>query len=148
MCTKLHTWRIGDSILKSIYAQCQAYSFMAPNFRDLKYHNQIFNDLFVFPLVYYLLCLMIAWYERAQGDYISRNVKNKFPKLHICNLACFVLRDFGTMGSGYHVYILTKAKHKTWHTVHFPYNPINFATFHFWHCPQFTHPTHSPVIQS
>ena len=24
---------------------------------------------------------MIAWYERAQGDYISRNVKNKCSKI-------------------------------------------------------------------
>ena len=26
---------------------------------------------------------------------------------------------------------------------HFPWNPINFATLRFCHCPQFTHPTHA-----
>ena len=29
-----------------------------------------------------------------------------------------------------------------------PPNPFNFATFPFWHCPQFTHPARSPMKQS
>ena len=52
------------------------------------------------------------------------------------------------MGSGYAWYTLTKGTPKTWQSMHFPYNPINFATFPFWHCPQFTHPARAPVKQS
>ena len=30
----------------------------------------------------------------------------------------------------------------------FPYNPIEFASFNFRYCPQFTHPARAPVKQS
>ena len=30
---------------------------------------------------------------------------------------------------GMRAYILTKGKPKTWYNMHFPFNPINFATF-------------------
>ena len=48
------------------------------------------------------------------------------------------------------LHTLTKGKHKTWHSMHFAYNPINFATFHSRHCPPTypTHPAHAPVKQS
>ena len=32
--------------------------------------------------------------------------------------------------------------------LHFPYNPIDFASFNFRYCPQFTHPARAPVKQS
>ena len=46
------------------------------------------------------------------------------------------------------LHALTKGKPKTWYNMHFPFNPINFATFPFWYCPQFTHPACAPVKQS
>ena len=52
---------------------------------------------------------------------------------------------FGAMnGQWVRMHIFTKGKPQTWHSMHFPYNPINFATFPFWHCPQFTHPARAP----
>ena len=38
----------------------------------------------------------------------------------------------------------SQKRNSTWYNVQFQYNPINFATFHFWPCPQFSHPTHAP----
>ena len=51
-------------------------------------------------------------------------------------------------GQWVRVHTLIKEKHRTRHNMRFPYNPINFATFPFLHCPQLTHPTHAPVKQS
>ena len=40
--------------------------------------------------------------------------------------------DFGAMnGQWVRVHALTKGKPKTWHNMHFPFNPINFANFSF-----------------
>ena len=41
------------------------------------------------------------------------------------------------------VHTLTKGTARISHK-----NPITFATLPFWHCPQFTHPTHASVKQS
>ena len=41
-----------------------------------------------------------------------------------------------------------KGKRKPSHSMHFPYNPIDFASFNVWYCPQFTHPAHALVKQS
>ena len=46
------------------------------------------------------------------------------------------------------VHSFTIGKRKTSHSMHFPYNPINFASFLFRYCPQFTHPARAPVKQS
>ena len=46
------------------------------------------------------------------------------------------------------VHSVTKGKRKTSHSMHFPYNPINFATFILGYCPQYTHPACAPVKQS
>ena len=95
---------------------------------------------------------MIAWQKGAQSDYSRRIVKKKLSKIaplfEIQHDVLFRRISVQWMGSGY-VYALTKEKRITRHTMHFPYNPIYFATFFFFlHCPQFTHPTHAPVKQS
>ena len=41
-----------------------------------------------------------------------------------------------------------KGERKPSHSMHFPYNPIDFASFNFRYCPQFTHSAHAPVKQS
>ena len=42
----------------------------------------------------------------------------------------------------------TKGKSKTSHSMHFPYNPINFASIPFRYCPQVAHPARAPTKQS
>ena len=46
------------------------------------------------------------------------------------------------------VHSFTKGKSKTSHSMHFPYNPIKFASFPFRYCPQVTHPARAPAKQS
>ena len=49
------------------------------------------------------------------------------------------------MGSGYpRVHSFTKGERKTSHSMHFPYNPIDFASFIFRYCPQFFSPCTRP----
>ena len=83
---------------------------------------------------------------------------NKFPKLDAMLFfsskiappfeiqhGCSVSEDFGTMnGQWVRVHTLKKGKHKTWHSMYFPYNPINFATFPFLILP----PIYSPYTRS
>ena len=41
-----------------------------------------------------------------------------------------------------------KGERKPSPSMHFPYNPIDFASFNFQYCLQFTHPARAPVKQS
>ena len=118
---------------------------------DYIHHVRYYSKAYFFvPLIHYLLWLpgrnvgkVILFILDAMPFFLA-------PQVEIQH-GCFVSEDFCTMNGQKvraPVLMLKKGKHKTWHSMHFPYNPINFATCPFWHCPHFTHPTHAPLKQS
>ena len=61
------------------------------------------------------------------------------------------VRNFGALhwAVGTHAGIHSQeGERKTSHNMHFPYNPIDFASISFGYCPQFTHPARAPMKQS
>ena len=74
---------------------------------------------------------MIAWHERAQSDYIRRNVKMFQHRTNIWNSAwCFAYEDFGTLnGKWVRVHTLKKenTKKKKALACIFPYQICNFS---------------------
>ena len=92
---------------------------------------------------------MIAWQERAQSAYITRKVKNKYSNIALTiakfsMMYCFGGFRYNEWAVGYVcMHTLTKGKHKTRHSMHFPYNPINFCNFSFLTLP----PIYSPYTR-
>ena len=119
----------------------------------VRYHLQSY--LFFFQVVGTLSSYDVPGRNVRKVIILDHNVKTiNVQKLHhyfeIQHDVLFRRISVQWMGSGYVciLHTLTKGKHKTWHSVHFPYNPINFATFPFWHYPQLTHPAHASVKHS
>ena len=67
----------------------------------------------------------------------AHSLQRKYPKLWR-----------GEWAMGNHACIQPqKGQRKPSHSLHFPYNSIDFANLNFWYCPQFIHPARAPVKQ-
>ena len=95
--------------------------------------------------------VMITWQNVRKViivEAMSNNCLKIPPLLEIQHDVSFRRISVQWMGSGYACMSLTKVKHKTWHNMHFPYNPIKFAPFPFetalnlltLHTPQWNNP--------
>ena len=103
------------------------------------------------------MCKLVRWWYHTTPCVLNVtcfNFKFRFEKYEYMSLMSIWVNynfastpefseDFGVMnGQWVRVHTLTvKRKGKTWHSIiHFPYNPINFATFPFFTLP----PIYSP----
>ena len=143
------------------WVQCQEINVAKLDHNFNRWYQFVYEVIFIMlgvikkSLLIFLsigtLFVMIAWQKGAQSDYSRRIVKKKLSKIaplfEIQHDVLFRRISVQWMGSGY-VYALTKEKRRTWHTMHFPYNPIYFATFIFFiapnlltlHTPQWNNP--------
>ena len=109
---------------------------------QVRYHLKAY--LFFFQLIHYLLWLPG---RNVRKLIIRDNVKKLMFQncSSIWNSAwCFVSEDLGPMnGQWVRVHTLTKGKHRTWHSMHFPYKFDQFCNFSFLTLP----PPYSPYTR-